>query len=111
MVPDDPNAGGNNKKNMHRALKESLERLQTDYVDILYVHFWDWSVDYRDLMRDLDEVIKIGKVRHIAASDIPAWVVAAANTYAEQKGYNQFVAYQGNCRLRRKILSNQDFII
>ena len=95
MVSGDPNSGGNHKKNIYRSVKESLARLQTDYIDILYVHFWDWSVDIKDLMRDLDEIVRSGKVLHIAASDFPAWVVSAANIYAEERGFNKFIAYQG----------------
>ena len=67
MVSGDPNATGNHKKNLRRAIKDSLRRLQTDYIDILYVHFWDWSVNTENLMRDLDDVVKSGQVLHIAA--------------------------------------------
>ena len=95
MVSGDPNAAGNNKKNLFRSVRDSLRRLQTDYIDILYVHFWDWSVDIRDLMKDLHEVVLSGKVLHIAASDIPAWVVATGNTYAQEHGLSKFICYQG----------------
>lgn len=67
MVPGDPNAAGNNKKNLRRSVRDSLKRLKTDYIDLLYVHQWDWSVKIEDMMRDLDEVVKSGQVLHIAA--------------------------------------------
>ena len=101
MVSGDPNAAGNNKKNMFRAVRDSLARLQMDYIDILYVHFWDWSVNIKDLMRDLNEIVLSGKVLHIAASDIPAWVVATGNTIAEQHGWSKFVCYQGSSFFRQ----------
>ena len=67
MIPGDPNAAGNNKKNLRRSIRDSLKRLQTSYIDVLYVHVWDWSVNMEDLMKQLDEVVKSGEVLHIAA--------------------------------------------
>lgn len=105
----DPNASGNHKKNLLRAVNESLARLGTDYVDILYVHFWDWSVDVEDLMRSFDELIRTGKVLHLGASDMPAWLVAYANTVARYRGWNPFVVYQGKYNLVERDLEQDVF--
>jgi len=109
MVSGDPNAAGNHKKNLKRSVKDTLARLQTDYLDILYVHVWDWSVDIEDLMRNLNEVIQSGLVLHIAASDFPGWVVSAANSIAKQRGWNPFVAYQGKWNLIERDLEQEVF--
>jgi aryl-alcohol dehydrogenase-like predicted oxidoreductase len=91
-----PNASGNHKKNLIRTIDESLKRLKLDYVDILYVHFWDFTMKPEDVMKILeDTVIKTGKALYLAVSDTPAWVVSKANTIAEHRGWSQFVAYQG----------------
>jgi len=91
-----PNASGNLKKNLVRVLDLSLKRLKTDYIDIFYLHFWDWTVNPLDVMKFLeDAAIRTGKVLHIAVSDTPAWVVARCNTLADQYGWSPFVAYQG----------------
>ncbi|KAL9656339.1 hypothetical protein ABK040_005106 [Willaertia magna] len=94
-----PNKSGNHKKNLIQSLEGSLQRLQTDYVDLLYVHVYDFTTDIRTIIRNLDEVIKSGKVLHAAISDCPAWLVARANTYAELHALSPFVAYQGRYSL------------
>lgn len=99
MSFSNPNQVGNSKKNLVRSIKESLKRLDTDYIDILYVHFWDWSVEISTLMHSLDVLVKSGKVLHIGLSDTPAWISAAAQMYAQQNGLAQFVCYQGRYSL------------
>ncbi|KAK3582264.1 hypothetical protein CHS0354_023803 [Potamilus streckersoni] len=90
----DPNYSGNHKKNMIRSLEGSLKRLQTDYVDILWVHAWDFTTDVRELMRALNDAVASGKVLHIGISDTPAWIVAKANTLAECMGWTPFSCLQ-----------------
>ncbi|MFX0066761.1 MAG: aldo/keto reductase, partial [Candidatus Hermodarchaeota archaeon] len=90
----DPNAGGNQRKNLLRSLKGSLERLKTDYIDILYLHMWDYFTPVQEVMRTLDDLIATTKVNYIGVSDTPAWIVARANTMAEIRGWNPFVVYQ-----------------
>lgn len=90
----DPNAGGNQRKNLIRSLKGSLERLQTDYVDILYLHMWDYFTPVQEVMRTLNDLIASTKVNYIGVSDTPAWIVSRANTMAEVRGWNPFVVYQ-----------------
>ncbi|MFW9990842.1 MAG: aldo/keto reductase [Candidatus Odinarchaeota archaeon] len=91
---NDPNAGGNARKNLLRSLKGSLERLQTDYIDILYLHMWDYMTPVQEVMRTLDDLIGSTKVNYIGISDTPAWIVSRANTMAEIRGWNPFVVYQ-----------------
>ncbi|MHA2298374.1 MAG: aldo/keto reductase [Candidatus Hodarchaeales archaeon] len=90
----DPNACGNSRKNLLHSLKGSLERLQTDYVDVLYLHMWDYMTPVQEIMRALDDLIATNKVNYIGVSDTPAWIVARANTMAEIRGWNPFVVYQ-----------------
>src|SRR6201986_1262685 len=89
-----PNASGNNRKNMMRSVEESLKRLKTDFLDILYLHICDDITPIDEVLRAMDDLIKQGKVNYAAISDTPAWVVAKGNTLAEVMGWSQFVALQ-----------------
>jgi len=91
---DDPNAGGMHRKNLLQSLEASLRRLRTDRVDVLYVHAWDGRGDVAELMRALDDQVRLGKVLHVAISDTPAWIVARANTLASERGWTPFCAVQ-----------------
>lgn len=91
---DTPNFSGNHRKNMVRSLEESLERLGTDYVDLYWVHAWDFTTAVDEVMRALDDLVRAGKVLHVGISDTPAWIVARANTWAELRGTTPFVALQ-----------------
>lgn len=87
--------GGNNKKSLQLSLRDSLKKLGTDYVDILYLHWWDWASSIEEVMDALDIMVKQGKVLYLGISDTPAWIVSAANTYAVAKGKTPFSIYQG----------------
>ena len=89
-----PNASGNNRKNMMRSVEESLKRLKTDFIDVLYLHIWDDLTPIDEVLRAMDDLIRQGKVNYAAISDTPAWVVAKGNTLAELMGWSQFVALQ-----------------
>jgi aryl-alcohol dehydrogenase-like predicted oxidoreductase len=89
-----PNASGNNRKNMMRSVEDSLKRLKTDFLDVLYLHIWDDLTPIDEVMRGLDDLIRQGKVNYAAISDTPAWVVAKGNTLAELMGWSQLVALQ-----------------
>lgn len=89
-----PNASGNNRKNMMRSVEESLKRLKTDFIDILYLHIWDNLTPIDEVLRGLDDLIRQGKVNYAAISDTPAWVVAKGNTLAELMGWSQLIALQ-----------------
>lgn len=89
------NYAGNSAKSLHVSLVDSLKKLRTDYIDILYVHWWDWATSVEEMMQSLNRVVQQGKVLYLGASDMPAWVVASANAYARAHGMAEFVVYQG----------------
>jgi aryl-alcohol dehydrogenase-like predicted oxidoreductase len=91
---DDINAAGNHRKNMMRSVEASLRRLNTDYIDLLWVHMWDGTTSPHEVMRGLDDLISAGKVHYIGISDTPAWIVAHANTLAELRGWSAFAGLQ-----------------
>lgn len=77
-----------------RSVEDSLKRLQTDFIDVLYLHIWDNITPIDEVLRGLDDLIRQGKVNYAATSDTPAWVVAKGNTLAELMGWSQFIALQ-----------------
>jgi aryl-alcohol dehydrogenase-like predicted oxidoreductase len=89
-----PNASGNNRKNMMRSVEESLKRLKTDFIDLFYLHIWDDITPIDEVMRGMDDLVRQGKVNYIAISDTPAWIISKGNTLAELMGWSQFVALQ-----------------
>ncbi len=89
-----PNASGNNRKNMMRSVEASLKRLNTDYIDLFYLHIWDDLTPIDEVLRGMDDLVKQGKINYIAISDTPAWVVAQGNTMAELMGWSRLVALQ-----------------
>ena len=89
-----PNASGNNRKNMMRSVEESLKRLQTDFIDLFYLHIWDDVTPIDEVLRGMDDLVRQGKVNYVAISDTPAWIVSKGNTLAELMGWSQFVALQ-----------------
>ncbi len=94
MRRDDPNAGGNHRKNMVQSLEASLRRLRTDYVDLLWLHMWDGMTPVEEVVRALDDLVSSGKVLYVGISDTPAWVVSQAVTTADLRGWSRFVALQ-----------------
>jgi aryl-alcohol dehydrogenase-like predicted oxidoreductase len=98
----DPNAAGNHRKNLVLSLEQSLRRLRTDYVDILWVHLWDRHTPVEETMRALDDVVRAGKVLYVGASDAPAWFVARANTLAEWRDWTPFAGLQVPYNLLRR---------
>ncbi|AMS26990.1 aldo/keto reductase [Bacteroidetes bacterium UKL13-3] len=88
------NASGNNRKNMMRSVEESLKRLNTDFIDLLYLHIWDNLTPIEEVMRGLDDLIRQGKVNYIGISDTPAWIISKGQTLSELMGWSQFVSLQ-----------------
>ena len=91
---DDPNAGGNHRKNLVQTLEASLRRLRTEYVDLLWLHMWDGMTPVEEVVRTLDDLVSSGKVLYVGISDTPSWVVSQAVTLAELRGWSRFVALQ-----------------
>jgi aryl-alcohol dehydrogenase-like predicted oxidoreductase len=94
MPGADPNAGGNQRKNMMRSVEASLKRLQTDYIDLYWLHIWDKITPLDEVMRGFDDLVRQGKILHAGVSDMAAWAVARANTLAELRGWTPFVGLQ-----------------
>jgi aryl-alcohol dehydrogenase-like predicted oxidoreductase len=90
----DPNAAGNHRKNMMRSVETSLRHLKTDYIDLLWLHAWDYTTPIEEVMRGLDDLVRQGKVLYVGVSDSPAWVISAANVMAELRGWSRFAALQ-----------------
>jgi aryl-alcohol dehydrogenase-like predicted oxidoreductase len=90
----DLNAGGNHRKNLVQALEASLRRLRTDHVDVLWLHAWDYLTPPEEVMRALDDQVRLGKVLYLGVSDTPAWVVAQLQTLAAARGWSTFAGLQ-----------------
>ena len=89
-----PNAGGNSRKSMMEAVEASLKRLGTDYIDLYWLHIWDFLTPVEEVMRAFDDLVRAGKVLYVGISDTPAWQVSRANMLAELRGWTPFVALQ-----------------
>lgn len=93
------NHAGNSRRSLHVSVRHSLEKLQTDWIDLLYMHFWDYSASIPEVMDGLHSLIQQGKVMYLGVSNTPAWIVAAANDYAIQHGKTPFCTFQGRWNL------------
>lgn len=91
---NEPNSAGNHRKNMVQSLEASLKRLNTDYIDLYWVHAWDFMTPVEEVLRGLDDMVRAGKILYIGISDTPAWVVSMANVMAELRGWTAFVGLQ-----------------
>lgn len=89
------NYGGTGTKSMRVAVDDSLKRLRVDYIDLYYVHAWDFATSIPELMQSLNTLVQQGKVLYLGISDTPAWVVTKANAYAREYGLRPFSVYQG----------------
>jgi len=98
------NTAGNGTKSLVHSLESSLKKLQTSYIDLLYVHWWDFTCSIPELMQSLNTMVQQGKVLYLGISDTPAYIVSKANEYARQNGLRQFSVYQG-----RWSAENRDF--
>lgn len=90
----DPNGGGNSRKNMMKSVEKSLKHLKTDFIDVYYLHMWDYMTPVDEVVRGLDDLVRQGKVNYVAFSDTPDYIVAEANTRAELMGWSRFVGMQ-----------------
>lgn len=94
MRGGDVNAAGNSRKNLRASVEASLRRLRTDYIDVLWVHAWDYVTPVEEVMRGLDDLVRAGAVHYVGLSDSPAWVASQGNTLAQLRGYSPIVALQ-----------------
>ncbi len=94
LFPQDPNGGGAGRKSLSQACEESLRRLQTDVIDLYWMHAWDRNTPIEETMRALEDLVRAGKVRYIGFSDTPAWKVTQAQMIARFRGWAPLVALQ-----------------
>lgn len=94
MQPGNPNAGGNGRKNILKALDDSLKRLRTSYVDIYFMHVYDLVTPVEEVMATLNDLVRAGKIHHIGISDAPAWYIARAQTIAQLRGWEPVTVIQ-----------------
>jgi aryl-alcohol dehydrogenase-like predicted oxidoreductase len=94
LYPGDPNGGGASRKSLVGACEQSLRRLQTDYIDLYWMHLWDKFTPIEETMRALDDLVRAGKVRYVGFSDTPAWKTAQAQSVAEFRGWTPLIALQ-----------------
>jgi aryl-alcohol dehydrogenase-like predicted oxidoreductase len=105
--PDDPNAGGNHRKNLFQSVEASLARLETDYVDLLWMHAYDGLTPIEEVMRALDDLVRQGTVHYVGVSDAPAWWVARAQTLAAERGLTPFAAMQVKYALTERTVERE----
>lgn len=94
LFPSDPNGGGAGRKALLQQCEASLKRLQTDYIDIYWLHNWDQTAPIEETLRGLDDLVTAGKIRYVGFSDIPAWKTAEAQTIAHFRGWAPIIALQ-----------------
>lgn len=92
--PGDPNSGGNHRKSMVASVEESLRRLKSDYIDLLYLHVWDGTTPVEEILRSMDDLVWAGKVLYVGISDTPAWQVSRMQTIADMRGWSPLIALQ-----------------
>ena len=92
--PGNPNAGGNGRKNIYRAVEASLKRLDTDYIDLYWLHAWDTITPVEEVVSTLNDLVRSGKIRYYGLSDTPAWYAARAVTLAQLEGLAAPIALQ-----------------
>ena len=100
-------AGGNHRKNIVQAVEASLRRLETDYIDLYWLHMWDFTTPLEEVMRALDDLIRAGKILYVGASDAPAWIVSRANMLAELRGWTPFIALQLKYNLLERTIERE----
>ncbi|GHB32676.1 aldo/keto reductase [Streptomyces xanthochromogenes] len=92
--PGDPNSGGSHRKNLFASVEASLRQLNTDYIDLLYLHMWDSTTPVEEILRGMDDLVRQGKVLYVAMSNAPAWQVSRMQTVADLRGWSPLVALQ-----------------
>ncbi len=107
LYPGDPNGGGSGRKSLINACENSLRRLQTDYIDLYWLHIWDANTPIEETMAALEDLVRAGKVRYIGVSDTPAWKIAQANLIAGFRGWSAFVGLQVEYSLLERTIESE----
>jgi len=92
--PGDPNSGGNHRKNMVRSVETSLQRMKTDYIDLLYLHVWDGTTPIEEILRAMDDLVRAGKVLYVGICTTPAWQISRMQAIADLRGWSPLIALQ-----------------
>ncbi|MFD8838514.1 aldo/keto reductase [Streptomyces griseofuscus] len=92
--PGDPNSSGSHRKSLFASVEESLQRLGTDYVDLLYLHVWDFTTPVEEILRGMDDLVRQGKILYVAICNTPAWQVSRMQTAAALRGWSPLIALQ-----------------
>ncbi|WP_328496595.1 aldo/keto reductase [Streptomyces sp. NBC_00414] len=92
--PGDPNSGGSHRKSLFASVEASLRQLNTDYIDLLYLHVWDFTTPVEEILRGMDDLVRQGKILYVAISNAPAWQVSRMQTIADLRGWSPLVALQ-----------------
>ena len=107
LYPGDPNGGGSGRKSLINACENSLRRLQTDYIDLYWLHIWDANTPIEETMAALDDLVAAGKVRYIGVSDTPAWKIVEANLIARFRGWSSFIGLQVEYSLLERTIEQE----
>ncbi|HEX4207517.1 MAG TPA: aldo/keto reductase [Ktedonobacteraceae bacterium] len=107
LYPEDPNGGGASRKAIMEQCEQSLRRLQTDYIDLYWLHQWDRLTPIEETMRALDDLVAAGKIRYIGFSDTPAWKIAQAQTIAQFRGWAPIIAVQLEYSLQQRTVEGE----
>ncbi|BBX41579.1 aldo/keto reductase [Mycobacterium simiae] len=107
LYPGDPNGGGAGRKSLINACDNSLRRLQTDYIDLYWLHMWDVNTPIEETMAALDDLVAAGKVRYIGVSDTPAWKIVEANLIARFRGWSAFIGLQVEYSLLERTIEQE----
>ena len=99
QMHEGPNGGGLSRKSIMYEVEQSLKRLDTDYIDLLYIHRWDYHTPIEETMCALNDLVKSGKVHYLGASSMYAWQFQKAQYIAEQNGWTEFSVMQGHYNL------------
>jgi aryl-alcohol dehydrogenase-like predicted oxidoreductase len=93
-ISDAINEAGCSRYHMMNTVEDSLKHLQTDHIDLYYVHRWDANTPIEETQRALDDLVRAGKVRYVGCSDFAAWQLARANLMAEFRNWSPFIVIQ-----------------
>ncbi len=109
LHPDDPNAGGAGRKAIHTQLEESLRRLNTDYIDLYWMHQWDRHTPVEETLSTLDDLVRSGKIRAVGVSNTPAWWIGEAVGIARTRGWESIAALQVEYSLLTRTPEGEQF--
>lgn len=103
----DANSWGASRYQMMQAVDQSLRRLQSDHIDLYYAHRWDDTTPIEETLRAFDDLIRMGKVRYLGASQYASWQLAHANLLAELKGWSAFVVIQAEYNMLKRSVERE----